>query len=1720
METPQTVQPEKENSSSIPEKSSQQAPEAVKLSCDVSETLEQNLGVLKEDDQQCGSEHQVEEELRCDSQVQTEKGSLTTHLDIEQTQRHLDNQPPKQVDAHVQESEALKESVKQNLDIIEHLHPDLAEEDCILRGTKSLEERQKLEKQKLVEQQSNDETETRRQELVALKKHHQHLVHRPQVKEELSCKGDQFSSNLETGNEMNVCLKKREESLMTELEKERTWRLRLSEQLGRLRYTHQQSLEAVKQSSRVTDAIRRELKALKEDYQQLGIRLQVEMELRCKSQALANRLSVNLETENKNNESLTKDRNLLSTELEIEHKNRLELKDQLEKQRLAHQEALETLKQPHCVTEALHRELETLKKANLELSTKLQIEEELRCQALMKRLSVSREAETTKNRCLSNEKDSLCIQLQEEQSWRLLEKAAHQETLVAVKEALHLELEDLNEVNKQLFTQLKAEEELRSKSEAFTTRLSHDLETEFRKNQSLTKEKEYLAAELEKERTCRLHLSDELQKQKNTHLQETESLKESTSEKLQSLERLNCELSHVIKTEKNVNAILRRDSLKVSVALEAQVKKNSNLLKLRDSDKAELQKEQSWRLNVQNQLEAVKQSSRVTEALRLELDALKEGNNRLASKLQIEKEHRCVNKALTEKLVTSLETEVRNNEALTEEKEFLSMELEKEQTWRLQLNKRMKKQKLTYMQALETFKQFRALAQSLCQELDALRATYQKLSSKVMVEEELKSISLALTDRLTNNLETEANMNESLTKEKLSLSVELEKEQVLRMQLSDQLEKQRLAHQEVLEAVKQYNVELEAMKDANEQLSTQLQVQDGLTSNCQTESFRLHQDLEAEIQKNESLTKEKDCLTVRLENEQTLSAQLNEQVQEQKDALQEAEAKTKSADEKLKCLEKLNSELSHSIKAEKDVNGTLRGDTFRLSFALQTQTTKNEYLSKQREYDAEKFQKEQAWRLQVQDQLEKQKLAHQQVLDELKKQSDVTEALCSELKVLKEANQCLTIKLQVEEELRGNTQGLNDQLSADLKTEVTKNGSLVEVNISLTAELEKERTWRLQLSDQLDALKHAHQNTLGTLKQSDDVMDATQLELEALKEAHQHLFSKLKVEEEVRCDLQALRDRLSINLDTEMKKNVSLTKEKETLNSRLEEEQQWSQQLSSELERQKLTYEDALKQSSKVNEVPQLDSDAMKEANKLVATEFQVEEELRGNSQASNDRLSTNLEAEKTKNESLTSEKETLTIEQGKKQTKTERWTETGKKLDTSNSDQGISHETKVLRMKLKPLHVKLQEEMDFPGKMQPLTDRLSNNLETTQKESLSAELEKEKTWRRQLSDELDRQKLAHQQLLESVKQTNDVTEALHWELKVLKEAHQQVSTKLQAEEELRRLSQALNERLSNNLESEKQINSSLVTEKESLAAKLDEEHTWRLQLSDDLKKQKECHLQESEAMKKSTAEKVENLERKNSDLDYSFRTEKDINTALREDAVRLSIALETQIAKNENLSKWIKCNVAELHKEQKWRFELQNQLEREKLSHQQEIDAVHRSSDELFNKLQVKERLRCESQALSDKLLVNLKTEIQKNKSLTKEKEFLMAELEEEQARRLQLSDQLERHKEVHLHGSRTLRQELDSMEKRNSELNQSLKTQKKVNTALRDDAKRLSSALESKISSNKTLSQQRDYYIDKLQEELTWRQQVSKECERLKSEKTRLSKAQEKAKRILFWK
>ncbi|AWP15858.1 putative leucine-rich repeat-containing protein DDB G0290503 [Scophthalmus maximus] len=144
-----------------------------------------------------------------------------------------------------------------------------------------------------------------------------------------------------------------------------------------------------------------------------------------------------------------------------------------------------------------------------------------------------------------------------------------------------------------------------------------DMETE--KNKSLSEQVEQLSAELQTERNWSLETIDQMEKQHHYHQQELLEAKQCNAVQVAhlhefvGLQKSNFDLNYKLQYEKNLNRALQREAARLSTDLETEIKKNNDLSRLGESVQAKLQKEWTWKLELIDHLQALKEANVETE---------------------------------------------------------------------------------------------------------------------------------------------------------------------------------------------------------------------------------------------------------------------------------------------------------------------------------------------------------------------------------------------------------------------------------------------------------------------------------------------------------------------------------------------------------------------------------------------------------------------------------------------------------------------------------------------------------------------------------------------------------------------------------------------------------------------------------------------------------------------------------------------------------------------------------------------------------------------------------------------------------------------------------------------------------------------------------------------------------------------------------------------------
>ncbi|XP_008322463.1 sporulation-specific protein 15-like [Cynoglossus semilaevis] len=321
-----------------------------------------------------------------------------------------------------------------------------------------------------------------------------------------------------------------------------------------------------------------------------------------------------------------------------------------------------------------------------------------------------------------------------------------------------------------------------------------------------SKDKDTLIVQLQKEQTMRQQLEEELQRCKDFLLQETESSESGTEVLHQNFKDLEKNRSGLnkLKTEPKHLKDLKAQIVELASRLETETRMNDSLSKDRQSLSTELQKCKDALL----ERSEAPDSNTMKENLCQRIKKLEKEKFELNNKLKVEQE---VNQTLhreAESLFARVQTEEKKNGDLERWMKSESVKLQKERRQRLELDLQLDKQAVTHKRELDTLKESSTELDVLHQEVEGLKATILKLSTKLELEEELSESLLILNERLFSSLETETK--------------KLEKEQSWRLKLSDNLQKQKDAHHQELEALSE---ELEKLKVDNTEILEQLQVE-------------------------------------------------------------------------------------------------------------------------------------------------------------------------------------------------------------------------------------------------------------------------------------------------------------------------------------------------------------------------------------------------------------------------------------------------------------------------------------------------------------------------------------------------------------------------------------------------------------------------------------------------------------------------------------------------------------------------------------------------------------------------------------------------------------------------------------------------------------------------------------------------------------------------------
>lgn len=505
-------------------------------------------------------------------------------------------------------------------------------------------------------------------------------------------------------------------------------------------------------------------------------------------------------------------------------------------------------------------------------------------------------------------------------------------------------------------------------------------------------------------------------------------------------------------------------------------------------------------------------------------------------------------KALNNDLSSKLQAETMKNKSMTKQEECLSTKLQIERTLRLELMDQLARHELAHRQEVEGLKQTNSLTNAASQELEIVKAENSVFPTRLQTKTELSSNIQTLNSRpptslematkkippqsnhewLSNELrkgraevELEKNNNDLLK----MLKTQLEKERILRLDLIQGLQKAIDGHQQTLE---DHNHELGTQKLALHKMSNRLKVEENVAKNLEAQNKQLSTNVTAEIKKNDFLRKENESLTKRLEMEHSWRLELTNQLEKNKasyeqnlKALNQSSAATEALHHEIEALKAANLELTAKLQTETELSTELRAQHDELSTSLEREIQKN------RDSRTVHLQREQMLRLELNESLQTEKGSYQEKIV----------ALNQEVKALKTAKHKLSKRLNNEGGVTYNLKAMNKRLSSMLTMETN-------MNESLSKQLQKEHSWRLELTSQLKKHKVAHQQELDAVKQAGALTEALCQELEALKAAKaQTSNSKQEKMKDVSSALQALKDRLSTGLERKNKHGETLTPE-------------------------------------------------------------------------------------------------------------------------------------------------------------------------------------------------------------------------------------------------------------------------------------------------------------------------------------------------------------------------------------------------------------------------------------------------------------------------------------------------------------------------------------------------------------------------------------------------
>ncbi|AWP15859.1 putative leucine-rich repeat-containing protein DDB G0290503 [Scophthalmus maximus] len=490
-------------------------------------------------------------------------------------------------------------------------------------------------------------------------------------------------------------------------------------------------------------------------------------------------------------------------------------------------------------------------------------------------------------------------------------------------------------------------------------------------------------------------------------------------------------------------------------------------------------------------------------------------------------------------------------------------------------------------------------------DVEVLRAELQQAEQDLTCQ--VKRVS-----ELTTELDMDTQKSQSLSGQVEQLTAELQREWTWRLEMIYQMERQKDAHWEELRQAKQVNANVEVhLVDKASELTTQV-----------------------DMETDQNLSKVEQ-LTAELQKEQIRGLEKSDQMEKLKYSLWQQLLKAKQANAaqvahvpKFVGLQKSNFNLIHKLKIEKNLNGTLEREAARLSTQLETEIKKIETLSKQEEYFTAELQRERTWRLEMIYQMEKLKVAHQQELLEAKQVNAAGEA-------------------HLVQRVR--------ELTTELEMETKENKSLSEQVEQLTAELQVEQTRSLEQSDQMEELKDALRQQLLKAKQVNAARVAQLHKFVDLQKTNFDLNNKLKIEKNLNDALEREAARLSTQLEKEINKIESLSKQEEYFTAELQREWTWRLEMIIRMEKQNSSQQQELLEAKQANaaRVTHLHEFVdLQNSNVDLNQKFKIEKNLNRTLEREAARLSTQLEAEIKENNDLSRLGESVRAKMQKEQTR------------------------------------------------------------------------------------------------------------------------------------------------------------------------------------------------------------------------------------------------------------------------------------------------------------------------------------------------------------------------------------------------------------------------------------------------------------------------------------